>query len=527
MMADSISNTAIRIAEIKYIRPAFGDMYTLLYDKYADFANEFVKPALAYFVKCEIISSTAIDMSNSGVAISNPQYQSAASDKQRQRLYDSEMSKAKTLLDFALSYVAIHSDEFPDFSGDAPLKHHRIGGLLLNDRLSKSIKGEAFKVEYEKYLSDMQAINDLVIIATKESAEATSAAKDATQKSVIATEAATKATTAANEAGTEAVRIATESANKATTATENAEQATEAATQATTAANDAAQRANEEVENLRDKADTDGYYPDMTVGKAEKLSFTVKDNGNIVIDNPDGQTKEFMAATPSGDPQHYLYEAVGAVYNASTGYWSIYDMTDVTNEEMRAACARGVWNPSETTPFRQDSPYFTYRFSLFRTGPYNATPTGGLAYWAYYNKDIEVINIGSNPKMGGTQNMICGNSMLSAFSGCSKLRAIINGQLQMANSPTTIVMTNAFAGCSALEDIKISGLKASISFADSPNLSYDSVLYMLENSDTSVSGTIITLNPDAYDRIMAEDASGDSDIGNYLTNYSHIELARG
>lgn len=249
MMADSISNTAIRIAEIKYIRPAFGDMYTLLYDKYADFANEYVKPALAYFVKCEIISSTAIDMSNSGVAISNPQYQSAASDKQRQSLYDSEMSKANTLLDFALSYIAIHSDEFPDFSGDAPLKHHRIGGLLLNDRLSKSIKGEAFKVEYEKYLSDMQTINDLVIIATKESDEATSAAKDATQKSVIATEAATQATTAANKAD-----VATEQANNAATN-----------------ANEAAQRANEEVENLREKADTDGSYPDMTVGKSENL----------------------------------------------------------------------------------------------------------------------------------------------------------------------------------------------------------------------------------------------------------------
>lgn len=263
------------------------------------------------------------------------------------------------------------------------------------------------------------------------------------------------------------------------------------------------------------------------LGKQDTLTLSVNDNGNIVIGNLAGQTKEFMAATPSGDPQHYLYEAVGAVYNASTGYWSMYDMTDVTNEEMRAACARGVWNPSETTPFRQDTQYFTYRFSLFRTGPYNAAPTGGLAYWAYYNKDIEVINIGSNPKMGGSQNITCGNSMLSAFSNCSKLRAIINGQLSMAASPTTIVMTNAFAGCSALEDIKIIGLKASISFVDSPNLSYDSVLYMLENSDTSVSGTIITLNPDAYDRIMAEDASGDSDIGNYLNNYSHIELARG
>ena len=154
MMAESISDTAIRIAEIKYIRPAFGVMYPLLADKYADFTNDYVKPALAYFVKCEIVSSIAIDMSNSGVAVANPQYQSAATDKQRQRLYDSEMSKAKTLLDFALEYIATHSEGFPDFSGEAPKKHHRVGGILLGGGTSRSqsasIAGEAFKNEFER-----------------------------------------------------------------------------------------------------------------------------------------------------------------------------------------------------------------------------------------------------------------------------------------------------------------------------------------------------------------------------------------
>lgn len=154
MRADSISDTSIRIAEIKYIRPAFGAMYTLLGDKYADFTNEYVKPALAYFVKCEIIASIAIDMSNSGVAVANPQYQTAASDKQRQRLYDSEMNKAKTLLDFALEYIATNNEDFPDFSGNAPKKHHRVGGLLLgggtSPKTSQSIAGDAFKNDIKR-----------------------------------------------------------------------------------------------------------------------------------------------------------------------------------------------------------------------------------------------------------------------------------------------------------------------------------------------------------------------------------------
>lgn len=166
MMAESISDTAIRIAEIKYIRPAFGAMYPLLTDKYADFTNDYVKPALAYFVKCEIVSSIAIDMSNSGVAVANPQYQSAATDKQRQRLYDSEMSKAKTLLDFALEYIATHSEEFPDFNGEAPKKHHRVGGILLGGGTSRnqsaSIAGEAFKNEFERLSKDVAGKVDKV-----------------------------------------------------------------------------------------------------------------------------------------------------------------------------------------------------------------------------------------------------------------------------------------------------------------------------------------------------------------------------
>lgn len=205
MMADSIPDTAIRIAEIKYIRPAFGVMYPLLADKYADFTNDYVKPALAYFVKCEIVSSIAIDMSNSGVAIANPQYQSAATDKQRQRLYDSEMSKAKTLLDFALEYIATHSESFPDFSGEAPKKHHRLGGLLLGDvgvsrGQSVSITGDAFKAEFDKYIKEMDETAEEVEQLIESTGAITEEAKKATNNANIATESANKATEEAEQA---------------------------------------------------------------------------------------------------------------------------------------------------------------------------------------------------------------------------------------------------------------------------------------------------------------------------------------
>lgn len=81
-------------------------------------------------------------------------------------------------------------------------------------------------------------------------------------------------------------------------------------------------------------------------GKQDKISVTTKSNGNIVL-----LGKEFMPATPSGDPQHYAYEAVGAVYNATgadttttgiygdtivhkAGHWLYNEIGDLTNEDM-------------------------------------------------------------------------------------------------------------------------------------------------------------------------------------------------
>lgn len=384
MMAESISETSIHIAEIKYIRPAFGVMYPLLADKYADFTNDYVKPALAYFVKCEIVSSIAIDMSNSGVAVANPQYQSAATDKQRQRLYDSEMSKAKTLLDFALEYIAENKESFPDFSGEAPKKHHRVGGILLGGGTSRSqsasIAGEAFKNEIE--------------------------------------------------------------------------------------------RLSKKVEDLEEQIGSGG-----------------------------GQNKDFMPATPSGDPMHYAYEAIGAQWNANTGFWEFYDMKDITNAEMSKALARGSWYIGATaigvmSAFNEQSPS-AIRFNIARTGPWSVSCD--FDYFAQENKWIEFINLTCDNNMA-SKPFSYASSLTGSFNGCSNLRRIY-GEINVVD--TKNAFTDTFKGCVKLEEVEIYGLNKDISFADSPLLSKESLLYMIENCAESVSFTI-TLHPDVYEKCSEE-----------------------
>lgn len=129
MKAESINEHIIHIAEVKYIRPAIG---AAIYDKLGEYTDlaEMLKPALAYFVKCEIIPSIAINLGNAGLAISNPQYMTAATDKQRTLLYESEMSKANTLLNEVLEYLTT-SNAYPEFTGVKSVVKHRFAGVII------------------------------------------------------------------------------------------------------------------------------------------------------------------------------------------------------------------------------------------------------------------------------------------------------------------------------------------------------------------------------------------------------------
>jgi hypothetical protein len=69
-------------------------------------------------------------------------------------------------------------------------------------------------------------------------------------------------------------------------------------------------RHGEEIEDLQNEIAT----------KQQELTLTVLDNGNIRIGNLQGQTKDFMPATPSGDPMHYAYELLGGTYSRNAVY---------------------------------------------------------------------------------------------------------------------------------------------------------------------------------------------------------------
>lgn len=210
--------------------------------------------------------------------------------------------------------------------------------------------------------------------------------------------------------------------------------------------------------------------------------------------------KEFMPATPSGDPMHYAYEAVGAVWNEDTGYWEMYDMKDITNEEMSKAFARGSWYSSANTlgPLAAFNPQSlnAIRFNVARTGAWGVTQD--MDYFATTNSYIEFVNMTHDNNLV-VMPFTYVTYLNDSFNGCSNLRRIY-GELELSNVNG---VRDAFTGCVKLESVLLYRLKDSISFADSPLLSKESLLYMINNCASDVSFTI-TLHPDVHDRCNTE-----------------------
>lgn len=252
-------------------------------------------------------------------------------------------------------------------------------------------------------------------------------------------------------------------------------------------------------------------------GKQDALTLTVKDNGNIVLGNIAGQTKEFMPATPSGDPMHYAYEAVGAVWNANTKYWELNTLTDITTEQMRKIYNLGFLNMSSI--MLGGSPMSNVRTNLGRTGRTNYTQASiNILAFAYENQTIEVINLSTKTASASTLNnagLTSLTGMNTAFYKCSKLR-IIYGEIMLAKVDPYYTQ-NAFNGCAALEEVRIQTL-SSLSFADSPKLSKASILYLVQKSAPTTAITI-TLHPTAY-----AIAKADSEIQSALSSKPNITL---
>ena len=262
--------------------------------------------------------------------------------------------------------------------------------------------------------------------------------------------------------------------------------------------------------------------------KQEALTLTVKDNGNIVLANIQGQSKEFMPATPSGDPMHYAYVSAGAEYNDTgadiiktapwadladddadktvvhkAGYWYLNGLGDITNEQMRKIYGLTLPLQNHWTNFLSGQDVRT-NFMTINEDIDVTTNLMTIGPSSFRNSSIEIIRVPT--RLTSLEYSITLNLMHA-----SNLKHIL-GVIKVPNSPIKY-------GLYSLSTIKVYGLLYSISYIFSKNLSINSVLYMI-NNEAATSPITITLHADVYNKCMAN-----ADISAALEAHPNISLA--
>ena len=267
--------------------------------------------------------------------------------------------------------------------------------------------------------------------------------------------------------------------------------------------------------------------------KQNELTLTVKDNGNIVIGNIQGQSKEFMPATPSGDPMHYAYEAAGAEWNGTgadivktapwadladddadktvvhkAGYWYLNGLGDITNEQMRV-----IYNRTNSFASSTSLNEVLYGDLLVRTNINQYREKGSYyiveLHAAFLDSILEVVLLSNKPGNGFSVKDI------SYMARSNKIKHFIG----VLYTKFITRYTEPFLTCLNLKTISIYSLNFNVSFEDSPLLTSKSILYMIQK-EAATSAITITLHADAYARAMAN-----ADIVAALEAHPNVSLA--
>ena len=198
-------------------------------------------------------------------------------------------------------------------------------------------------------------------------------------------------------------------------------------------------------------------------------------------------------------PQNFIdmITAAGAVFNASTGYFEIGIVTNLSYNEML-----DIWTQRQVTAMGHVYRGYTQRAILPFSG-YNGTQLNNAFYQA--NK-LEYIPAGI-----GYDYLYAGSGTFSRATSLKRIDASVIG------NNSTVANTN-FSYCPSLEYIKIVNLNYNLSISNSPNLTPECVADIVSRAGGNT--ITITLHPTAYARAMA-----DADVQAALATKTNVSLA--
>lgn len=128
----AIVESKIVAAEEKYLRPVLGKLLDALKaGKYPDLLADFIKPALAYFVRYGVIPDLSLKLNSMGAQRAFTPHSSAATDRQRSEMRQQAKDDADALLAKALRHIS--KGNYPEYNPEKNVRKKVIlnGGLII------------------------------------------------------------------------------------------------------------------------------------------------------------------------------------------------------------------------------------------------------------------------------------------------------------------------------------------------------------------------------------------------------------
>lgn len=247
---------------------------------------------------------------------------------------------------------------------------------------------------------------------------------------------------------------------------------------------------------------------DKVEGKQDALTLTVKDNGNIVLGNIAGQTKEFMPATPSGDPMHYYYLShFGVTYNENTGFFELEYLKDLTANDMRNAVRvsgdfRWLYNEASSVSAlvaTEDRPRTNI---AMKSGNMKVSDKYDIPRWC---RALEQWIIGkcSASSFATLTDIYDGNAGVKvALVGLAELRYIV-GVIDISTLREGILSSLLGDSTTKLQEVRLAKMKTSQTIITQTKLSKDSISYLLSNR-INTEEISLSLPAELYNKIMTD-----------------------
>lgn len=234
---------------------------------------------------------------------------------------------------------------------------------------------------------------------------------------------------------------------------------------------------------------TNGYFIFVGVAKIGVCSGIESLANAMIIKSFDIQDLTTVLNTQQGN--RALYVAAGAVYNEQTGFYELNGLTDITEEEMRTIYVQT--NHMDYIENIEDIfSEYSFRTNLgFRYLRHTNGRNFNLKNAFRGNKQLEVLVLGPDNE---NWPMRC-SSLQNFILNCVKVKKVI-GYLICSTRIDILEVP-------LLEEIRIKHLQASFNANTSPNLSLESLQYLITNA-ANTSPITVTVHADVYAKIQDE-----------------------